>query len=184
MTTEDLKPLDFNRLAKLTGEKYSPNLRKFFKWVKTHSKSFGSGHMYSDSVARGTNGFYFVFESEGHLHGYRVNSLMSGKSVTYRDFVFMNSDFSSIMASGRLKVVNNFQEEYEKIGRCFFDPDHTIYFLNSKNRYEPETLDHNYGIQYSAYEKCTWCGTLIGHRHKQVVKTVLQKDVLGVPNAS
>ena len=184
MTTEDLKPLDFDRLAKLTGEKYSPNLGKFFKWVKTRSKSFGPGYVYSDSESRGVNGFYFMFGSEDYLHGYRANWLMSGKRITHRDFVFMDSDFSSIMSSGRLKVVENFQEEYERVGRCFFDPDHTIYFLEFKNRYEPETLDHKYGIQYSAYEKCTWCGTLIGHRYKQVFKTVLQKDVLGVPNAS
>lgn len=126
-------------------EKYSENL---YKWLKKNKNFLPGVNVYKNIKE---NKLYIGCFNETHdtnFWGAGLNAVLCKMSNDlFRLHEILISDFV---------VIENFWEDYIKIGRCAIDVDHTMSFLNSDNRWK-YTNDGN-------TKSCTWCNDCIKWR--------------------
>ncbi|MBT2759933.1 hypothetical protein [Paenibacillus sp. ISL-20] len=152
---------------KVKGEsnKYSWNLYKFLsKIVKKNEYIDSQLRIYWNHHSRWdgehlpfntdlSNGMQIIIDPYGNKSsGYFMNTVLrKGNCELYSLCVWKKEDL--------LDITDWFFDEYEKIGRCIFDPDHNGWMLGTDGRY---TYVNN-------TRKCNWCGQW---HHREIVKKV------------
>lgn len=126
-----LDKASIDRFSNLIHEKYSENLFKFLKTMNRQGKELPL--VYSDSSGDLWTGYYH----DGDFIGGRILPILCGSrsSFCYSKMEEMTPEI-------------NFWSEYERIGRCAIDRDHSVFFLKADFRY----------TDVGDKRTCNWCG--------------------------
>jgi len=130
--------LDFSKIDPKKFQAYSPNLYKYLNKDKIAQ--------YKAEVWIDETGYKWLgyIDDETCFIGEKLNWVLC---VGARE----SSSCYSLLRLGRLSKVDDFWDEYIRIGRCAIDKNHTTNYLNSDSRY----------IENDNKRVCQWCG------HKQ-----------------
>lgn len=138
--------INLDNINPQNGSKYSPNL---YKWLsnrrETARKTFGvyslKGELYIGHIRR-----------NGEFIGARLSSVMRiGNKADFGTF--------GLLAITR---VSDFWQNYERLGRCIFDPEHRKSFIGDEDRWQKGEMSRS----------CSWCGECVQglHRWEEVVE--------------
>lgn len=156
MNLQAIKPDD-------TG-KYSPLLYKFLTSLK--AKKFGYNRIYKCGSVQNRSVRYdkllmnkVIIGSEisdGCVSGRTLGSILRGaRGDATQVFCF------SVEGYNMLDITEHFFAEYERIGRCIWDQDHTNYMVDSDKRF----------TMLSEIERlCNWCGKHFVGERKEYIK--------------
>lgn len=143
------------------NQKFSPNLYRFVKrHVETMKNNFP------------LEGFFSNIGSEYYL-GYRFREVDGKKKseeiMAVRAASVLVHGVKAQMSVYEQPLMNapDFWETYLRLGRCIFDPEHTVPFLHAENRY---TASKNRRV-------CNWCG----FRQQRFIQRVVIEKVMWEP---
>lgn len=159
------------RLADLMPDKFpsfSPNL---YRWMKRHSHFYRDGGT-ADSVYRvkaGSRSAEIFGEGRlliGHpLNGHAMDTDFSGSRLLG---ALANGDrerrYCYTQIVGDLELVEGFWDRYLQVGRCAIDPEHSVYFSSSSERFSVRG-DHR---------TCLWCGH---HQTRHVTARIVHDEI-------
>ena len=141
------RPVDLRAIEPRNGPQYSPNL---YRWMKSISKDWRD-------VARvftGSDGYLFIGHCfDDNFCGAKMNTVLCN-GVKAMPFSYPASVVSH--------EIHDFWPEYERIGRCAIDKEHTQYFIGDETRWKVEGETRH----------CLWCGNHTQHlkRWEEVVQ--------------
>ena len=137
------------------SDKYSYNLYKYLLDKPYRSKVYCG----VDPYVGGKHKVYFLGfydnDSNGWFYGAKLMSILCGRDTMYAYPPNVAKDFS---------VEKNFYDEYARIGRCLWDPDHEGWMQDDKERLT-YSEDGNTRV-------CNWCGSVQAKEVKQVTENV------------
>lgn len=138
---------DPSRIAALTGDRYSPNLRKFM--ARQAKLRAPLQRVFRDSAGTPYIGF---IDGDWFLGGKLWRVLCVGTRA--ETWAYQN-------LANELTEIADFWPRYERIGRCAIDEDHSHWWINGQSRWE----------EIGDIRTCQWCGLeQVRHRWEETVK--------------
>lgn len=122
--------------------KHSENLKKFL--AKPRNKHYQRVYLkqfddFGEPVTEWRpHHIYIGLADDGWLHGARLSSILC------EDFQTWAFGFGDKVTD----ITDEFWKLYEQIGRCTFDRDHRMHFINDDDRY----------TMIGSTRRCNWCG--------------------------
>ena len=143
--------MDLKKINPKNGDKYSPNLFKFLKALSPLRRESIQVFKRSESKLFCGDGLWIGTldgkPGDQWLHGCRLNSALCFGVKAARREMFAHP----IRSNENFELLENFWSEYERIGRCAIDSEHTQQFIGGHGRWA-STATHRH---------CLWCGEVV-----------------------
>jgi hypothetical protein len=137
MTPEAATLTNLQAINPSLSPRYSPNL---FKFMKRASRSFRRQLVYRE----GATGCLWIGEIEdGFLIGIRLMRVLCQGGKAYNEIGAM------VNIAHDLTEIPDFWSEYQRIGRCAIDADHSMSFIGDEDRYSVSAS--------GSVRVCNWC---------------------------
>ncbi len=126
--------VDLSVIDPKNGKKYSPNI---FRFLKKISKRYGLQEIgvYIDNQKTKWIG---ILRDDGWFSGCRLTAVLCYGA---KEQIYAHPNITG------LREINDFWNEYERIGRCAIDPEHQMFFIDDNSRW---LINGN-------ERKCIWC---------------------------
>lgn len=127
--------VDLTVIDPKNGKKFSPNLYRFLKKV---SKRYDLNELgvYIDNHQTKWIG---ILREDGWFSGCRLTAVLCYGA---KEQIYAHPNMTT------LKKIEDFWSNYEQVGRCAIDPEHQMFFIDDKSRWD----------QKGDLRECIWCG--------------------------
>ena len=135
--------IDLDAIAPAKGDKYSQNLHK---WLSNRREKHRlNSRVFTRKTPDGWR--------DGMLVGHYDNEMVL--SATGMIDIMCRGNGATLFCYGRLPVTEmpDFWANYERIGRCIFDPKHMMGFSHDATRWKTD----------GDARSCLWCGECVQH---------------------